>query len=467
MKKLFFFFLFLLICVPQIFAENSSLNFKNDFTNFKKLVKEIMIRRTNAVAIANRLKCKIKSEKPLSGKDLDTLNNGRVKYLELRKELLGIAFKYENSRAIFSRQEMQIKGTALALAASLILYDNYLLMISIFENDEQLRKFLNQRDKGYKIKENQLAQVTLSYNSIRNRARVRKAMEFYERAKKRCDFSKDDDVLFLDSIIKNSFSYGLTRHHSPLFVLKNKLKFMQAITADVLRKLTKEEMDLLSKFFGNSVGLIETRKGKLYRRADVFNYLTNQLRAGDILLEKTPFRLTDKFIPGHWGHAAIWVGTEHELKKLGAWKNNIVAKYQPQIKNGHCIVEALREGVCLNTLNHFLNIDDIAVIRPNITTNQLRERIILSLRQVGKDYDFNFDVETTDKIVCSELIYTVYLNIDWQTEKMLGRFTISPDNVAKKTFDKNSKLKLITFYHDGNLVTNEPLKLMRKLMMSK
>ena len=33
-------------------------------------------------------------------------------------------------------------------------------------------------------------------------------------------------------------------------------------------------------------------------------------QAGDILLEKTPFRLTDKLIPGYWGHAAVWIGGE-------------------------------------------------------------------------------------------------------------------------------------------------------------
>ena len=36
----------------------------------------------------------------------------------------------------------------------------------------------------------------------------------------------------------------------------------------------------------------------------------------DVIFEKTPFRATDKFIPGHYGHAAIWVGNEQQLKDL-------------------------------------------------------------------------------------------------------------------------------------------------------
>jgi len=211
---------------------------------------------------------------------------------------------------------------------------------------------------------------------------------------------------------------------------------------------------------------VETRKGKLYNREDVLVSLRKQLCAGDILLEKTPFRLTDKLIPGFWGHAAIWIGSENELKRLGIWNHPVIAPYKKQIKSGHCIVEALRSGVEINTLRHFLNIDDFAVIRPEINTIQLTERIILSLRQVGKEYDFNFDVETTDKIVCSELIYTVYGGIDWQTEKMLGRYTISPDDVARKTFEKKN-IKLIILYNDGKRVTKEPLSKMRELMETK
>jgi len=179
---------------------------------------------------------------------------------------------------------------------------------------------------------------------------------------------------------------------------------------------------------------------------------------------KTPFRLTDKFIPGHWGHAAIWIGTEEELKKLGVWNHPVVIPYQKKIRTGHCIVEALRPGVQLNSLRHFLNIDDIAIVRcGKLNKKKLAERIVLSLRQVGKEYDFNFDVETTDKIVCSELIYTVYIEIDWPTEKSLGRYTISPDNVAEKTLN-GGPLKLVTFFHNGALVTNMPLKQMKKLI---
>jgi hypothetical protein len=120
----------------------------------------------------------------------------------------------------------------------------------------------------------------------------------------------------------------------------------------------------------------------------------------------------------------------------------------------------------LNPIEHFLNIDDLAVLRgadpePELTANT----VIQALRQVGKAYDFNFDVETTDRIVCSELVYLAYTHIEWPTKKMLGRATISPDNVAEKALN-GGPLRLVMMYHDGRPVNREPQEMMVRLMQN-
>ena len=88
----------------------------------------------------------------------------------------------------------------------------------------------------------------------------------------------------------------------------------------------------------------------------------------------------------------------------------------------------------------------------------------MAFRQLGKEYDFNFDVNTTEKIVCSELAYVCFPQIDWPTEKTAGRHTISPDNIANLCWN-GIPLQLITFYHDGEKVPKEnQLALMKELM---
>ena len=95
-----------------------------------------------------------------------------------------------------------------------------------------------------------------------------------------------------------------------------------------------------------------------------------------------------------------------------------------------------------------------------------QEALIMAFRQLGKKYDFNFDVNTTDKIVCSELAYISFPSIDWPTEATLGRHSISPDNVAKLAWN-NVPLELIMFYHDGQLVDKDIQVDKMKELMSK
>jgi hypothetical protein len=228
-------------------------------------------------------------------------------------------------------------------------------------------------------------------------------------------------------------------------------------------------MDLLSGLFGNSIGLYESRKGKLYGDADALAQIQSELQPLDILLEKTPFRLTDKLIPGHFGHVAIWTGSQAELIDAGVWEELIVNQYAESIDSEHRIIEALRSGVQLSRLEEFLNVDDLVILRPifDETTrhDDEREALLMAFRQVGKKYDFNFDVNTTDKIVCSELAYISFPAFDWPTDEVLGRHSISPDNVAEMAWN-NVPLRLVMFYHDGELVPEEEqADKMRELML--
>jgi len=95
-----------------------------------------------------------------------------------------------------------------------------------------------------------------------------------------------------------------------------------------------------------------------------------------------------------------------------------------------------------------MDIDDLVILRKkSYVKNQFNNSLVRAFRQLGKEYDFNFDVETIDKIVCSELAYVVFSDIKWPTEKLVGRSTISPDNVAIMAV--NGPLKLMTFIQDG------------------
>jgi hypothetical protein len=452
-------------------AVESSL--QREIADFRLLAERALSLRAETIKVGKGIKEKLDKGKPLSGDDIALINVGIKEHLSLRQELLAMASAHEcwldGSEKELARQginrEARFKGVMLSLSSALILYDNYLLAVSLFEGDGKLRRILNERDPGYALTSAALARVTLSYNSVSNRSRVRKAIKYYERESARFAQSQQPpESAYLSLLIAQSPSFTMVKKWSPLYVVGRKVGFLSGITTDTLTGLERDGVSLFSMVFGNAVGLVETRKGKLFGKDGVMADVQGSLRAGDILLEKTPFRLTDKLIPGYWGHAAVWIGNEEELKELGIWSNPVVVKYRDEIRQGRLVAEALRSGVELNSLSHFLNIDSIGVLRKADQSREARAAaIIQALRQIGKPYDFNFDVESKERVYCSKLVYLTFSGIDWPTKKSLGRTTFTPDDVAAKAI-KDGPLQLVTFYHDGKRIDDAPLMKMAELM---
>jgi hypothetical protein len=445
-----------------------------EMAEFRTLAEEALALRASTIKVGKRIIGKEQSGEALTGADLALLNEGLAYHLVLRERLLAVAEAHEGwldmNAAELARAgitpELRRQGVALSLAAALVLYDNYLLAASLFEGNAKLRQLFNESDPAYSIRRAQLAKVTISYNSVRKRERVRRAILFYEKEAVALQSAAQSapDLDYVDTLIAQSPSYTMVKRWSPLYVVGRKLGFLGAVTNDTLVGMEREGVSLFSMIFGNAVGLVETRHGKLLRNPELTKNLRADLCAGDILLEKTPFRLTDKLIPGYWGHAAIWVGSAQELQELGIWDDPVVVPYQEQILSGRQVVEALRSGVEINPLEQFMNIDSLGVMRQSTIGRAERARVVVgALRQIGKPYDFSFEVESKEGVYCSKLVYLVYGNLDWPTRKSLGRTTFTPDDVATRAIS-GSGLELVAFYHDGQQVREHPLQVMTQLM---
>jgi len=455
-------------------AQQSAATLRNELSAFRTLAEQALMLRAETIKVGQRIKSQQERGVPLSGDDLALMNEGLGMHLDIRRDLLRMAEAHEcwldgsdaDLKPVGISPAIRRQGVALSLAAALVLYDNYLLAVSLFEGDPKLRRILNERDPGYAVHSAELANVTLNYDSVSNRARVRSAIRFFEKESKqlKTDAAADPDLDYAVTLVEQSPSFSMVKKWSPLFVIGRKLGFLGAATSDTITGLEREGVSLFSMVFGNAVGLVETRKGKLYKKKDVVTEVRANLKAGDILLEKTPFRLTDKLIPGYWGHAAVWTGSEEELKTLGIWDHPVVVKHREEIRKGNLVVEALRSGVEINPLERFMNIDSLGILRkPKITREEQARIVIQALRQVGKPYDFNFDVESKERVYCSKLVYLSYSGIDWPTKKSIGRTTFTPDDVAVRAV-RGGELELVRFFHDGRRVAESPRLRMAELM---
>ncbi|MCO4811270.1 MAG: hypothetical protein KC572_06685 [Gammaproteobacteria bacterium] len=87
-------------------------------------------------------------------------------------------------------------------------------------------------------------------------------------------------------LIESSPSYNYVRKIRVGEIAGNKFQAFERIAIDNTAEGAATGMDLLSGLFGNSVGLCESRKGKLHGDEDALKKIQAQLQPLDILLEK-------------------------------------------------------------------------------------------------------------------------------------------------------------------------------------
>lgn len=385
---------------------------------------------------------------PVPGAQVEALNLAFSSASQTARAVATVAARHDCWRrrdAPHPDLALRTLGAALSAAAALELYDSYLGCGALLASQPQVRKILERGDAGLGAAGGQLDGLTRDYLSLARRYRTHDTMAFLflYRALVEAD---DPHRAWLRERVAASPSARTLRQHWLVPLLEFTGEGVNLIESD-LRRLSDAATGGTSQGFGNAVGAVQFRRGKLFADPAAELALRSVLRPGDILLEKTPFRLTDRFIPGHWGHVAIWLGSEAEVRAI-LGDDPLLAPQAVRLATGAGVCEALRDGVQLNPLSRFLDIDDVAVLRCPLSGPELAAHLRRSLRQLGKAYDFNFDVETADRIVCSELVYQVFTGIAWPTGKALGRATISPDQVAVRAL-AGGPLTVVALWHDG------------------
>lgn len=288
-----------------------------------------------------------------------------------------------------------------------------------------------------------LAEVLQKTMSLTNRMTLEMAVKQFAKSKTSL-LEKHDENSTIAEIAKNTLNLPSSQE----MTAGRPILFNDHHAMDNFIVGANNVMNILSGYFGNAAGAIRWRSGHLYNDPAKHKFIESKMRPLDIISERTPFALTDFFIPGNFGHIALWLGSEEQLKEYGLWNHPLIVPHHKAIQNGVRILEAVRPRTRLAKLEEFLNIDELAIMRQeNLFENKklVDEIVNRAMPQLGKDYDFNFDVTTVSKIVCSELIYHAYAEIKWPTSYIFGRATISPDQVAELTLWDNSPIAMSTY----------------------
>ena len=222
--------------------------------------------------------------------------------------------------------------------------------------------------------------------------------------------------------------------------------------------------------------------------ADQVSLIEQRILPGDILLARREWYLSNIGLPGYWPHVAMYVGTESERAKffdtpeIRNWvisqgvkdggfesllKKHCPAAYKSNHKKDESgdsvqILEAVSEGVIFTSIQHCVNADSVAVLRPNLSRLEIAKAMLKAFGYYGRPYDFDFDFRTDNSLVCSELVYKAYSpdtdrkGLYLPLTVVVGRPVLTPNNLIRyfdETYDKKDRPFDFVIFLDGNIKT--------------
>ncbi|MDD2600444.1 MAG: YiiX/YebB-like N1pC/P60 family cysteine hydrolase [Kiritimatiellae bacterium] len=318
----------------------------------------------------------------------------------------------------------------LAYATYLTQYRACLTLQRMVNSNKFMETLLNEAAAGMPEKTYSVMKQLLVHPDIT--LRVNAGTIYYELVKSELTF--DPEVIHDFENRRRDFFSTLARN--PHIYIENPL--------DMLEEAAFKAWFPLQKHVALQMSNIRTTSRDHLITPEMIAASRSKLQPGDILLQRRNWYMTNIGIPGFWPHAALYIGTLEEMRSFFGDIALIKARY-PEIyeelqspdSQGYpmAVIEAIKPGVILQSLEKSAHCDYLAVIRPNLTPEQKLQVLLNAFAHYQKPYDLNFDFATDNQLVCSELVYKAYNPVDpklFSPEIVNGRLLLPPNLMAEQ-----------------------------------
>ena len=359
-------------------------------------------------------------------------------YLNYRSVLLRL-LGYYSSFETAAREDLRLKSFLLAYVSGLTLYREGILLITTFRDRPLARAKLNEPEPVWGVPPDIFETVYGNITSITNVRLLGEAWDFYTAQAPRMahhGLLDGREFAWLQDTIRQQQQF-IEANAINVWAGKWDLVWRRIHT---LRRLPTYNAVALMGTFTSHVKIWIS--WPLISPAQI-QELKGILQPGDIMLERRNWYLSNGFLPGFWPHMALYVGTAEDLERRGLATDRFVQphleKYRQPDRNGHerRVIEAVASGVIFSSLEEFGSADYIAVLRPRVSEARKNAAIARAFSHSGKPYDFDFDFFSTDKLVCTELVYRAYdefaegERLEFPLVRILGRDTLPPDEIVR------------------------------------
>lgn len=391
--------------------------------------------------------------------DSDAIRQAMLSYLSCRTTLLGLVWKYQRQAEI-GEERLRTRAFLLQLAAASAISDSSLKLVTRFDSSPDSVRKLNEPDASWGLPSGMFDMVKRNLLQTQAREFMNDSLSDYRTAE------KTFDRLGLAAVPPYDGFHEIIRKHAESRDERLALLATGGLTEPIkeagriTKALTYHGQAFVSTWLG-STRFRQPRDGQLMIHDTQLAEFRAKLKPGDILIERQNWFLSRALMPGYWAHAALYVGTTNDLVRLGLdrdprvlawWKD-----YADRDAKGHehLILEAVPEGVRMTTLEHCIGVaDSAAVLRPRVGDQEVREAIGRGFSHLGKRYDFDFDFFSSDKLVCTELVFRCYDGaVQFPLVEVMGRKTLPPTELVRKFVNErgstNAQLECVCFL-DGD-----------------
>jgi hypothetical protein len=387
--------------------------------------------------------------------DTDAVRQLVVAYQNCRNELLRYISKYRETQSIDDPRQ-RLRASLLGLTAGSTLYQYSHKFVLMFDRDPEAKKLLNESEPFWGIEAGLYDRISRNLHNRTNLNALARMLAWYRSCEESNAFAQAD---LRDTPPHQAF-HEVIAHTGEIESVASALTAWVTEVSAISKEVIYDGQALVSTWVGNT----RVRQCKPKVSSEQLAAMRKLLRPGDILIERQDWYLSRAVMPGYWAHAALYVGGAEDLEKLGLRDDPSVVAYwdafQDSREHGHVlnILEAVPQGVRPTTLEHCIgSADSAAVLRPiGLSEDQIKDAIVRAFRHLGKPYDFEFDFETSDKLVCSELVFRAFSGmpeLEFNLVDVMGRKTLPPSLIAQKFADeyKNPRCQLqLILFLDGH-----------------
>ncbi|OGY53555.1 MAG: hypothetical protein A2912_03730 [Candidatus Buchananbacteria bacterium RIFCSPLOWO2_01_FULL_40_23b] len=392
------------------------------------------------------------SQRTLDNTDTQTLEQIRYQFNTLLDHLIALDLLINDYRSfyqisIFDHKEEHQQAFLIGYSAYITKYKLTFDFLKEVNNNKYIETVLNE-------KSNQLDQ-SFVYYYLKKRLNYPKNIIMLNAGKTYLHYTTlppqtHPDYIYLKDNSRTKY-YQLLNDVDYSFTLGRKS------LADLFEKNTMESWMPVQTKVANYMGDTRlTARHENFISLEQAQQLSTLLKPGDILIQRRNWYISNAGQPGYWTHAAIYTGTLDEIDTyfqdtapplFNTSFKEYIHQHYPQLYLDHQklhhekyqfrTIEAIGEGVVLESIEESGRADSLAVLRPKLTKQEKLNALLIAFNNYGKPYDFNFDFSTDDTVVCSELVYKAYLpntqtkGVHYNLTYMAGRPIVTPNDMIK------------------------------------